>query len=278
MRTLKQFKPLLIASLASSAHGFGMPGIHASGILDTGSLQHMAFATTNNLFDSYQTSLREHPLNTQVTTGVFLAIVGDAIAQYTNKIPYNVKRAVSFAAFDGLYRVAQHYIYPPMILACQGNVLKAVMMDQNLAAATEQALVSQLCIIPLVYYPCFFALTGVVQGLSVSETIERARDGFWSLMTRNWLYWIPVQGAVFAFINDESLQISVLIACGLVWTVILSLIAGAATPMEEPLELPEEAMRNLEITKLSQVIAVVAEAEEVPTALAEMQPLNATRT
>jgi hypothetical protein len=47
-------------------------------------------------------------------------------------------------------------------------------------------------------------------------------------MLRNWLYWIPVQYIVFAYVPETS-QISVLTGAGLVWTVLLSILAGAAT-------------------------------------------------
>jgi hypothetical protein len=70
-------------------------------------------------------------------------------------------------------------------------------------------------------------------------------------MTRNWLFWIPVQFAVFGFVPQEDAQISILIACGLVWTVILSALAGSATPkernnelVENVLPLPEKEMRR----------------------------------
>lgn len=192
-------------------------------------------------------------MKTQVETGIVLAVIGDAIAQKTQtKEPYNVDRALSFATFDAVYRMAQHYLYPPMIAACNGAVLSKLLPNNvQFAAAMEQALVSQVVIIPIAYYPVFFAVTGAVQGLTIKETMDRAKESFWPLMTRNWLFWIPVQFAVFGFVPDEDAQISILIACGLVWTVILSAIAGSA-PKErfnEPVEniltsMPEEEMQR----------------------------------
>ena len=102
-----------------------------------------------------------------------------------------------------------------------------------LAAAMEQTLVSQLVIIPTLYYPVFYAVTGAVQGLTLEQMIDRAKQTFIPLMQRNLLFWIPVQFFVFGFV-EESLQISILIVCGLVWTIILSIAAGAANkPQEE---------------------------------------------
>jgi hypothetical protein len=80
----------------------------------------------------------------------------------------------------------------------------------------------------VIYYPVFYATTGLVQGLTVEETIDRARETFIPLMKRNLLFWIPTQFAVFGFV-EENLQIPVLILCGLIWTIILSLSAGNAS-------------------------------------------------
>jgi len=123
-----------------------------------------------------------------------------------------------------------------MIQACTGvfsaGVLSSVGMADNLPslhilAASEQTFISQFVIIPTIYYPVFFAVTGAVQGLSVQETVDRAKDTFLPLMQRNLAFWVPVQFLAFAFV-EENLQIPILIACGLVWTIILSAFAGAA--------------------------------------------------
>jgi protein Mpv17 len=92
----------------------------------------------------------------------------------------------------------------------------------------EQTLASQLGIVPLLYYPAFFSLTGAMQGLSVDQTLERARSNFLPLMQRNLAFWIPIQFIQFSYI-DPDLQIPFLSACGLCWTIILSLAAGSAS-------------------------------------------------
>jgi hypothetical protein len=192
-------------------------------------LQSADLSNNLNLMDSYNEALQTDPLKTQVTTGAGIAVVADWIAQKTKSDEYDVKRAVSFATFDGCYRVLQHYVYPPMIAHCNGQFL-GNWMDMSTAAALEQSLASQMLIIPLVYYPIFFAITGWVQGLTAQETVQRAQATAVPLMLRNWAYWIPVQYAVFHFINDEATQIPILIACGLLWNVILSVVAGAVKP------------------------------------------------
>jgi protein Mpv17 len=209
------------------------------------------------LIDGYQHALQTDALRTQMATGVALAVAGDAIAQQRGrsaggaKEPYDLKRAASFASFDGVYRAAQHWIYPPMIALCSGSVLGS--------APLEQALASQLIIIPIVYYPVFYAVTGVVQGLSIGQTIERAKESFWPIMLRNWTYWIPIQYSVFTWVEGDA-QIPILIACGLVWTVILSILVGEAKEPQPAItsvgtttvvDLPEETMRGIDLTTVA---------------------------
>jgi hypothetical protein len=108
------------------------------------------------------------------------------------------------------------------------------------------------------YYPVFYLITGAVQGLTLDQTIARAKDTFIPLMKRNLIFWIPVQFGTFGYI-EENLQIPVLIVCGLVWTVILSLSAGSvgssessSTNVDDELDtatLMETTMKELDVAE-----------------------------
>lgn len=186
---------------------------------------------------AYSQALVNDPYPTKIATGVILAIVGDAIAQKREPTRYNAKRAVSFAVFDGCYRAVQELMYPPIIAACQGQYItwllrmvvnKPSFLASNWMGPLEQTLVSQLLIIPTIYYPVFYAVTGLVQGLSLQNTVCRAKDTFLLLMRRNLAFWLPIQFVAFGFVQ-KHLQIPVLILCGLAWTIILSMSAGSVT-------------------------------------------------
>ncbi len=86
--------------------------------------------------------------------------------------------------------------------------------------------------IPTIYYPLFFSLTGYVQGLSIDATIERAQTTIVPLLKRNWAFWLPVQYFQFGYV-DEPLQIPFLCVVGLVWTFILSVAAGSVKTYNE---------------------------------------------
>lgn len=201
----------------------------------------MAFADmASSLFQDYRNALDANPLRVKIITGCLLAIVGDAIAQSVQPEDYNTKRAAAFVAFDGVWRTVQQVTYGPIILNCNGKFFSSllgslpiasvhdqVLKEENrvILGAMEQTLVSQLLLIPLLYYPIFYSVTGFVQDLTLEQTIDRAKETFIPLMKRNLLFWIPVQFGAFYFV-EENLQIPVLTACGLIWTIILSLSAG----------------------------------------------------
>ena len=203
----------------------------------------------NDLLENYKHALQVHPLATKMITGATLATMGDAIAQSREPEDYDKRRALSFAAFDMSYRALQHNVFPLIVLACQGQFLSSILpqiIDPKYFAAMEQTLASQLGVVPFIYYPVFFALTGLVQGLSVKGAVERAKENFLPLMERNLIFWIPVQFVQFAWV-EENLQIPFLCVCGLAWTFILSVIAGSTkeysycvTGMEGDCVLPDE--------------------------------------
>ncbi|KAL7476564.1 hypothetical protein ACHAW6_002420 [Cyclotella cf. meneghiniana] len=188
------------------------------------------------MFSDYRTLLAVHPLSTKVITGAILAFAGDAVAQGQEKgHVYNPARGASFAAFDMTYRAAQHYLFPVIIDMCQGHFflgivqsigLSQVLGNVHVLATLERSLANQLVVVPFFYYPVFFLFTGCMQGLALSEGLDRAKQKFVPLMKRNLLFWIPIQYAQFAFVPLD-LQIPFLCVAGLVWTYILSVLAGS---------------------------------------------------
>ena len=179
----------------------------------------------------YKELLKTNPLPTKMMTGATLAVCGDAIAQQQaassssdqnqneNNFDYDQRRALSFAVFDMAYRALQHYAFPLIVATCHGQFLGN--------DALEQTLVSQLGIVPFLYYPVFFTVSGTIQGLSASQMVARAQETFVPLMQRNLLFWIPIQFIQFGYIQ-EDLQIPFLSCAGLGWTFILSMYAGSA--------------------------------------------------
>lgn len=211
-----------------------------------------------NLLDAYRHTLAENPLPTKMMTGASLAVCGDAIAQSQNTDEYDKRRAASFAVFDMAYRALQHFSFPLIVANCHGQFLGSAPflanhLDASWLAAMESTLASQLGIVPFLYYPAFFALTGAVQGLSVEGAVTRAQENFLPLMKRNLLFWIPVQFVQFGFIQ-EDLQIPFLSVAGLGWTFILSVYAGSTkTYVTSPEDKVAAEMEEMLATSLEEI-------------------------
>ena len=69
---------------------------------------------------------------------------------------------------------------------------------------------------------------GAVQGLTVDESVDRAKAQGVDLTLKNWQFWIPAQFVQFEFLPID-LQVPFTCVMGLVWNVILSALAGDAT-------------------------------------------------
>lgn len=182
----------------------------------------------------YNQALMTNPLETKLATGGILALAGDYIAQLREQGDYDVKRAGSFVSFDMMYRAMQCALFPEIVRVCDGHFLGTILpgVDISILATLEQTMTNQFIVIPTIYYPLFFSLTGYVQGLSIDATIERAQTTIVPLLKRNWAFWLPVQYFQFGYV-DEPLQIPFLCVVGLVWTFILSVAAGSVKTYNE---------------------------------------------
>jgi len=216
-----------------------------------------------DVYSMYKQTLTTNPLETKMATGAVLAVVGDGIAQAKQGgTEYDTKRASSFMLFDIAYRALQHFTFPTIIHECHGQYLLGaigasplapLISDQTnplLFGALEQSLVCQLALVPLTYYPVFYILTSFVQGLSVEDGIARAKETFIPIMKRNVAFWIPVQFAVFGFV-EEDLQIPLLCLSGIIWTVILSLSAGNTKKYSQEKDfIARDMLKNMDDTAM----------------------------
>jgi protein Mpv17 len=206
-------------------------------ILGTSALESLGLLS-EKLLHSYKHSMVMHPLLTKVATGASLAVLGDAEAQRRESDGYDLRRAVSFAAFDSCYRMFQHAAFPTIVGVCTGKFLGGILSalpsltlgtNFNLfLAAMERTLMYQLGVIPLFYYPVFFTFTGFIQGLTLKETFQRAKLNFLPCWKRNLMFWVPIQLIMFGLI-DEQWQIPFVCVMGMIWSTILSVTAGRAT-------------------------------------------------
>jgi hypothetical protein len=107
--------------------------------------------------------------------------------------------------------------------------LMAPQPPSDLELAAAKVAVNQFLVIPTVYMPLFFAMTGALAGLDSNQSIARAQSLFAPLLSRNYFFWLPVQFLQFLFLPVQW-QIPFQSVASLVWTVILSSIGTSSTP------------------------------------------------
>lgn len=94
----------------------------------------------------------------------------------------------------------------------------------NAAVATAKLAVNQFLIVPTVYMPLFFALTGSLATLDYQGSLDRAKEKYIPILIRNYSYWLPMQFIQFLVIPQEW-QILYISLASVLWTVILSSLA-----------------------------------------------------
>tara|TARA_B110001452_G_C15171081_1_gene407057 strand:- start:400 stop:828 length:429 start_codon:yes stop_codon:yes gene_type:complete len=91
------------------------------------------------------------------------------------------------------------------------------------------AIFNQLTVSPFVYFPMYWLITGVLQGLTLAVTVERMRSQYFRIFGRSVLFWLPVSFVQFAYVQGYSMRIVFMSTAGLVWNVCLSLMAGSVS-------------------------------------------------
>ena len=133
-----------------------------------------------SLLRGYDNLLATRPIPTRLATASSLAIIGDALAQRREGNRYNMRRAASFVAVEATYRgLMQQPILQWIVRNFHGQTLRpmlgALPISPLLTEAVERVLFNQFVVSPGVFYPLYFGITGMAQGLSLAMTLRRAR-------------------------------------------------------------------------------------------------------
>jgi len=185
----------------------------------------------------YSAALISNPIEVKAATAAVLSVTSDALVQRRElrESPgaYNVRRTASFAAFNAAYKgVFIHFSLPRIFAVCQGNVLKAMSGALHLPAsdaflrALERTMANQLVVVPLIFFPLFFGVTGAVQGLTHAASWQRMRENYLRMCWHSLMFWFPIQIVQFLVLPLEWQATSVQ-AISFVWNMILSSLAGS---------------------------------------------------
>ena len=132
----------------------------------------------------------------------------------------DASRTATFVGFESAYRgVLQQPLLQWATENFRGEALRW--------AALERTLVSQFIFAPFIYYPLFFTITGIGQGLTLRQCGDRASAQFPKLFGRNLFFWLPVQLIQFTLIPTRY-KVPFICAAGSAWNLILSALAGSA--------------------------------------------------
>ena len=195
-------------------------------------------------YDAYEACLTAAPLPTAAVIASVLAVAGDLLSQSRTDEPFDARRAFAFATFGALYTgVFQYQLFAALISTLDGShlspILDGAMAGSSMVTpsiefigAAERTLVNQLFIIPSLYYPLFFLVTGLAYSLTPEQMLDRGRELYLPLIKRNLGFWLPVQFFQFAYV-EESLQLPFVCVAGLVWNFILSAVSLAADKERE---------------------------------------------
>lgn len=239
----------------------------------------------------YNALLETHPVTTRVATAASLAVLGDALAQQREHSQhsqhsqrYDVRRASSFVVVEAVYRgLLQQPLFLWIIATFHGEGLARALAALSLSAplpvlaTLERVLFNQFVVSPCVYYPMYFGITGPMQGLTLRESWQRARNQFSTLFGFNLCFWLPVQLIQFGMVPARY-KVPFICLGGLIWNVILSALAGSARQWRE--RLSGDANAKVEaagvavghghggakgvVVHTSDVIATTAHAEHAP--------------
>ena len=189
---------------------------------------------------AYAAALVHSPIPTKAVTAALVGLTGDALAQRSDAaVDYDVRRACSFALFGAGYTGAfQHSLFGWLSGSCSGSTLAGIMCEDIGAAAlgspwlaaAEMTLVNQLCVVPFLYLPLFFLLSGLAKRTQPCKILSDARSLYVPTLVRNWSFWLPVQCALFALLPAELLVPATCLA-GVAWNFILSSLASTAIPL-----------------------------------------------
>lgn len=206
-----------------------------------------SFSGLDNPLVAYDTALRAHPLETKTLTAAALATAGDCFAQKlssaydSQSFEYDVKRGAAFATFGASYTGAfqaywfdylnAHLVGLGVDLGVWGSPYIPPPSSEVLAAA--KVAVNQFVVVPALYMPLFFAVTGALGGLDLEASLERMRSLYGPILRRNYAFWLPVQFLAFVALPLEY-QVPVLTVASLLWTVILSSLGSGKVAASLP--------------------------------------------
>ena len=187
------------------------------------------------LYAAYLRALRRRPLATQAATAGSIAGCGDLIAQDletrwkaqdSGEQGWDWTRTRAFVAFGCGYTGAVQSVLFRSYERLFPAAPPAAPALSRLRPVLAKLCLNQFVVVPVLYFPLFFASTGLMRGSSAEQAYQAYSERWWPTCLANWGLWLPAQALQFGFVPLQ-LQVLYVSTVGLVWQTLLSVSANA---------------------------------------------------
>lgn len=165
------------------------------------------------------------PLAFASASGTVNVFAGDLVVQLyvEERKDVDVRRLAVLTTFGfGWIGVFQYCMYTKLFPA----VVRASGLAVSPAVAL-QVMLDQICYMPFVYFPMYYAVKGVSVAppgawlSAVGDALLRYRENLQADVRRCWVYWVPIQGVAFASV-PIALRVPFMSTASFVWFIWIS--------------------------------------------------------
>ncbi|GLI62624.1 hypothetical protein VaNZ11_005288 [Volvox africanus] len=175
---------------------------------------------------AYNDTAEKYPMYTGVVTTVIKTSAADLFAQkiVERREEVDWRRHGMFVMFGfGYLGCWQYYLYNDLFVRWCKPITALV---GHRGSAPLKTFIDQCIHHPLLYFPCFYTLKGMVEGRPISESMADYSEHLWDNCKALWMIWVPAQMVNFTVV-PLHLRIPFVAGVSFAWTVVISCMRGA---------------------------------------------------
>ncbi|PNG99930.1 Protein sym1 [Tetrabaena socialis] len=175
---------------------------------------------------AYNETAQKYPFSTGVLTTVVKTSAADLFAQKVMERREEVdwRRHGMFVAFGfGYLGCWQFYLYNDLFVRWCKPLTALV---GHVGSAPIKTFIDQCIHHPLLYFPCFYSLKGMVEGRPWADSMADCHEHLWENCKALWMIWVPAQMINFTVV-PLHLRIPFVAGVSFAWTVVISCMRGA---------------------------------------------------
>ncbi|EFJ42322.1 hypothetical protein VOLCADRAFT_107297 [Volvox carteri f. nagariensis] len=211
---------------------------------------------------AYNDTAQKYPMYTGVVTTVIKTSAADLFAQkiVERREEVDWRRHGMFVLFGfGYLGCWQYYLYNDLFVRWCKPITALV---GHRGSAPVKTFIDQCIHHPVLYFPSFYTLKGMVEGKPLSESMSEYREHLWDNCKALWMIWVPAQMVNFTVV-PLHLRIPFVAGVSFAWTVVISCMRGALDKKKPAAE--EDTAIMME--------SVVANAGAAPPIVARSSPI-----